>query len=319
MTFVFYFSMFVFIFKHTVMKTFLSLLLFTLLSATLMAQTPVNLKLNLEKGKTYMVKNTSKQASQQSVAGQSMVANVVENRVTSFKLIGQENDVLELEVRFDTLATKISAAMYSKESSSAQPGKDPVDRLQYQKSLYPLKAKISTAGKFISFTNLSEFKGKVMLFIDSLPDSKKDDAKKQAEMLLKESALRSLVEPLFAHLSDKPVNINDSWESSYMITQNDMNFLVFFTYTLKSIENGQALITGTSEMESMPSSNATVKMDQPIKGSSTFEGRVDLATGMLSTLTENNKLAGSVTVTNNGTEYKVDLKIDGQSESKLMK
>jgi len=72
-------------------------------------------------------------------------------------------------------------------------------------------------------------------------------------------------------------------------------------------------------MESMPSSNATVKMDQPIKGSSTFEGRVDLATGMLSTLTENNKLAGSVTVTNNGTEYKVDLKIDGQSESKLMK
>ena len=300
------------------MKTFLSLLLFTLLSASLMAQTPVSLKLNLEKGKTYVVKNTAKQSSQQSVAGQSMVANVLENRVTSFKLIGQEKDVLELEVRFDTLATKVSSAMYSKESNSAQPGKDPADRLQYQKSLYPLKAKISTAGKFISFTNLSEFKGKVMLLIDSLPDSKKEEAKKQADMLLKESALRSLVEPLFAHLSEKPLNINDSWESSYMITQNDMTFLVFYTYTLKAVENDQALISGTSEMESMPSTNATIKMDQPIKGSSTFESKVDLATGLLSTQKEINKLAGSVSVTSNGTDYKVDLKIDGQTDLKLM-
>jgi hypothetical protein len=265
-----------------------------------------------------MIKCSAKQATQQSVAGQSMVANVLENRVTTFKLIGQENDVLELEMRFDTLATKISAAMYSKETSSAQPGKDPLERLQYKMSLYPLKAKISTAGKFIGFSNLGEFKGKVMLLIDSLPDSKKDDAKKQADVLLKESALRSLVEPLFAHLSEKPVNNNDNWESSYIINRNDMSFLVFNSYTLKAIENGQALLTGTSEMESMPSSNASVKIDQPIKGSSSFEGRVDLATGLFTILKDTNTMQGTVTVTSNGTEYKVDLKIDGQSESKLM-
>ena len=297
------------------MKTFLSLMLFTLMSAALMAQTPVALKLNLEKGKTYTVKTVTKQTMQQGVAGQSMVVNVLANHVTSFKLLNRENDVLELEVRFDTVANKISSAMFNKEMSSAQPGKEPLERLQNKMSLYPLKAKINTAGKFVGFSNLDEFKAKVMMVIDSLPDSKKDEAKTQAAMLLKESALKSTIEPMFGHLTDKPVNLNDSWESSYIMSINDISFLVYNTYTLKSLENGQAVLSGTSEIESLPSSNSTVKIEQPIKGSASLDVRVDMASGMLATQTEKNKMEGTITVTNGGTDYKVDLKIEAQSET----
>ncbi|HET9571580.1 MAG TPA: DUF6263 family protein [Bacteroidales bacterium] len=301
------------------MKTFLFLLLFSVLSVTLMAQTPVALKLNLEKGKTYTVKTISKQVMQQGVAGQSMTINILSNHVISFKMLGQENDVVELEVRFDTIVNKISTAMYTKESNSALPGKEPLERLQNKISLYPLNAKVSSSGKFIGFTNLDQFKEKVMLVIDSLPDTKKDEAKKQAEMMLKESVLKSSVEPLFSHLTEKQVAINDSWESSYVATQNDISFLVFLTYTLKAIEKGQAVVSGTSEMESMPSSNSTIKLEQPIKGSSVFDGRVDLTTGLMSTLSQKNKLEGNMTVSSGGTDYKVDLKIDAQSESSLIK
>lgn len=299
------------------MKTFLYTLLFTLLSTALMAQTPVALKLNLEKGKTYSVKTVTKQTMQQGVAGQSMVVNVLANHVMSFKLLGRENDVLELEVRFDTVANKISSAMYNKETSSAQPGKEPMERLQNKMSLYPLKAKFSTAGKFVGFTNLNEYKTNVMLVIDSLPDSKKDEARTHAASLLKESALKSTIEPIFAHLTDKSVNVNDSWESSYIMTVSDMSFLIFNTYTLKSVENGQATLSATSEIESMPSSNASLKIEQPIKGSATFDIRVDLASGMVSTQTEKNKMEGSVTAINGGNEFKVDLKIEAQSETVL--
>jgi len=301
------------------MKTFFFSLLFTLMSASLLAQTPVALKLNLEKGSVYTIKSISKQTMQQGVAGQSMVVNVLSNRVTSFKLLGQEKGVLELEMRFDTIANKISSAMFSKETSSAKPGKDPVERLQNKMSLYPLITKFSTSGKFVGFSNLNEYKTNVTLFIDSLPDSKKDEAKKQADMLLKESALKSMFEPLFAHLPEKPVNTNDSWESSFVISANDMSFLVFSTYTLKAIEGGQAVLSGISEMESMPSTNSSVKYDQPIKGNATIEGRVDLATGLMVALTENNKGEGTMTVTNGGTEYKVDLKIESQTDTKWMK
>jgi len=301
------------------MKTFLSTLLFTLMSVSLMAQTPATLKLNLEKGKTYTVKTVTKQTMQQGVSGQSMVANVLANHVISFKLLGREKDVLELEVRFDTVVNKISAPGYSKETSSAQPGKDPLERLQNKMSLYPLNAKFSTAGKFVAFSNLNEYKTNVMLFIDSLPDSKKDDAKKQADMLLKESALKSSIEPLFAHLTEKPVNLNDSWESSYVTSVSDISFLVFNTYILKAVENGQAVLTASSEIESMPSSNSSVKIEQPIKGSATFDIRVDLATGMIATQSEKSKMEGSMTVSNGGTDYKVDLKIEAQAETNLMK
>ncbi|MCX6309514.1 MAG: DUF6263 family protein [Bacteroidia bacterium] len=301
------------------MKTFFLSLLFTLMSSALIAQTPVALKLNLEKGKTYTLKCTSKQAMQQGVAGQSMVVNINTNRVTRLKMLGQENDVVELEIKFDTTETKISSAMYSKETNSSQPGKEPVERIMYKMGKYPLKAKFSTAGKFVGFSNLAEYKANVMLVIDSLPNSQKDDAKKQAETLLKESALKSIVEPFFSHLTDKPVKANDTWESSYITSANDMSFLVFNNYVLKGVENGQALLSGTSEMESMSSNNPMIKLDQPVKGNSTFDARVDLATGLLLTNTETNHLEGVLTVNNNGTNLKVDLKIDGQSETTLVK
>lgn len=299
------------------MKTFLSALLFSLLSSTLMAQTPVSLKMNLTKDKTYSVKTVTKQTMQQGVAGQSMVVNILANRVTSFRLLQRENDVLELEVRFDTVTNKVSAAMYSKETSSAQPGKEPSERLQNKMSLYPLKAKFSTVGKFIGFTNLDEFKANVTQFIDSLPASKKDEAKNQAAMLLKESALKSSIEPIFTHLTDKALQINDTWESSYMTTVSDISFLVFNTYTLKAVENGQAVLSATSEIESMPSGNASLKIEQPIKGSATYDIRVDLASGLVSTQTEKNKMEGTVKAMNGGNEFKVDLKIEAQTETVL--
>lgn len=301
------------------MKTFFSSLFFILLSVSLMAQTPVALKLNLEKGKTYTIKSTAKQTMQQGVAGQSMVINVAMSRLTHFKMLGQENDVLELEIKFDTVTMKMSAAMYSKETNSSQPGKDPADRLMYKMGLYPLKAKFSTAGKFVAFSNIDEYKSNVMLVIDSLPDSKKDEAKKQAEMLLKESALKSIVEPFFSHLTDKTLKLNDTWESSYVTTSNDLSFLVFNTYVLKGFENGKAVLSGTSEMESMASGNPLIKMDQPVKGTSTFESSVDLSTGMMLANSDKNHTEGTLTVNNNGTDIKVDLKIDSQSETFWMK
>lgn len=299
------------------MKNFLSALLFTLMSASLMAQTPVSLKLTLDKSKTYAFKTVTKQTMQQGVAGQSMVVNILANRVVGFKLLNRVDDVLEMEVRFDTTTNKISAAMYNKETSSAQPGKEPQERLQNKMSLYPLKVKFSTSGKFIGFTNLDEYKAKVTLFIDSLPDSKKDEAKNQAAMLLKESALKSSIEPYFAHLTDKALQLNDNWESSYMTTVSDISFLVFNNYTLKSVENGQAVITATSEIESMPSGNASIKIEQPIKGSATYDIRVDLSTGMISTQADKSKMEGTVTATTGGNVFKVDLKIESQSEMVL--
>lgn len=299
------------------MKTLLTSLFLTLLSVSLIAQTPLKLQLNLEKGKTYSIKSVTRQTMQQGVSGQSYNINITANRVISFQLLGRENDVLELEMRFDTTITSLKSAMYNKETNAAKPSKDPAERLLNKMSLMPLKVKFSNTGKYVSLSNYAEYKAFVMQVVDSLPASKQDEAKKAAESLLKESALRSMVEPLFAHLTDKALKVGDSWESNYVSNSNDMSILFFNTYVLKAVDGGAALVTGSTEMESMASTNPAFKFEQPIKGTATFEGKVDLKTGLMRSLSEKSQMQGVLVANSNGTDIKVDLKVDAQTDNTL--
>jgi len=296
------------------MKTSLTSLLFVLLGISALAQTPVNFRLNLEKGNVYTVKTTSKQTMQQTVSGQQYAVDIYSNRVVSCKVLSQEQEVMEIVFTYDTIASKISAPMFTRETNSANPGTEPLERIMNKMSTYPLKAKISTTGKFIGFTNYSMYKDNVLFVIDSLPASKKDEARKQADILLKESALKSLIEPLFAYFPDKPVNTGDAWETSYLSTSNDITTVVLNAYTLKGLENNQATIVGTSTMETLPSKDPDAQITQELKGTSAFAGTLDLATGLVVKSTENSHLEGEATVRNAGTVMKVQMKVDSQSE-----
>jgi hypothetical protein len=297
------------------MKKLVASLFFILVSFSFTAQTPIDLKLNLDKGKVYTAKSTSKQTMQQSVSGQSYNIEVNTNRVLSYRVLSQANDILDIEWKFDTISSKVVAPMMTQETNSTKPGKEPTERIMNKMSIYPLQARIKTSGKFIEFINYGQYKDNVMMVIDSLPDSKKDAGRKQAEVLLRESAVRSMVEPFFSYLPEKSLNMGDTWETSFVTTANDMSYLVFNTYSLKGVENNLATISGTSEIESMPSSDPNAAMTQSIKGTATVEGRVDLNTGLMSVSTEKSHMEGSMTVNNAGSEIKVELKVDSQSET----
>jgi hypothetical protein len=298
------------------MKTFVSSVFLTFFGLSLMAQAPVDLKFNLEKGKLYTIKSTSKQAMQQTVNGQSYTMDVYSNNVVSYKVLKQENDVMDIELKFDTIAAKISSPMFNKETNSAKPaGNDPLEKIMNKMSTYKIIAKISTSGKFIDFVNFGKFKDSVMFVIDSIPDTKKDQARKQAEALLKESAVKSMVEPSFAYLPDKTVKVGDTWETSYFNVANNLPLVLLNSYTLKSVENNLATISGQSEMESIPSNDPSAQMSQELKGTSTFDSKMDLTTGL--TLKSTSKGHCDGTIKSNGMEVK--LVIDSQSETIMTK
>jgi hypothetical protein len=299
------------------MKTLLTSLFILMLSATIVAQAPVKLQLNLEKGKIYSIKNSTKQTMQQSVSGQSFNMNILANRVVSIRLLNQEKEAVELEIRLDSTITIVKSAVFNKESNSAKSGKDAVDRLMNKMSLYPLRVRFSNSGSYLSISNLDEYKSNVMQVIDSLPASKQDEGRKLAETLLKESALRSQVEPFFAHLTGKALAVGDRWESNYITNSNDMSILFFNTYTLKGVEADNALVSGSTEMESMASTNPAVRFDQPIKGTATFEGKVDLKSGLMRTVSEKSTMQGVLVANNGGADMKVELKVDAQTELSL--
>lgn len=295
--------------KKLVMSVFLALCVISI-----MAQSPVNMKLNLEKGKLYTIKSTSKQAIQQTYNGQQFVIDVQSNSVITCKVLQQVNDVMDMEFKFDTIASKISSPMFNKESNSAKPaGSDPQEIIMNKLSTYKLVAKISTAGKFISFVNYGKFKDSVLFVMDSIPATKRDDARKTADALLKETALQSMVEPLFAYLPEKEVKTNDNWETSFFIVASNISMLSLNSYSLKGVENNQANVTGSSEIESMPSNDPNAQMTQELKGKSTFDGSIDLKTGLIEKSTSKTQFEGTTTVKNNGVEMKMPMKIDGET------
>ena len=302
------------------MKKIISSVIFTLLGISLMAQAPVSLKLNLVKGKVYTVKSTSKQTMQISANGQQIAIDISSKNVVSYKVLSQLNDVMDIEFKFDTIASKSSSPMGSKETNSAKPaGNDPLEKIMNKISQNTIIAKISTGGKFVDFVTYSKFKDNVMFVLDSIPAVKRDQAKTQAEGLLKESAVKSMIEPLFAYLPEKPVKVGDTWETSFIQSANNMSMLCMNSFELKSIENNVAAVSGKSEIESLPSNDPNAQMSQELKGNITFDGMIDMATGLRLKNSSKGHIEGTTTMKNNGNEMKMPVKLESESEVVMSK
>ena len=302
------------------MKTLISSAFLALLGISVMAQTPANLKLNLEKGKVYNIKSTSKQTIQQTANGQTFNLDVYSNTVVSYKVLKQENDIMDIELKFDTIASKISSAMFNKETNSAKPaGNDPLEKIMNKVSTSKLVVKVSTAGKFIDFVNYGKFKDNVLFVLDSIPATKRDQAKTQADMVIKESAVRSMVEPLFAYLPEKAVKTGDTWETSYFRVANNISLLTLNSFTLNALDKQQATVSGKSDIESIPSTDPAAQMSQDLKGNMTFDSSLDLATGIAVKSKAKGHIAGTVTMKNNGNEMKIPMVMDSESETVMTK
>ena len=300
------------------MKKLISSVFLAFLGISLMAQALVNIKLNLEKGKVYTVKNTGKQTMQIDAGGQQFNMDVFSNNVVTYKVLKQENDVMDIEFKFDTIASKTVSPMMNKEINSAKPaGNDPMEILMNKMSTYSIIAKISTTGKFINFVNYGKFKDSVLFVLDSIPATKRDQAKTMADVILKESAIRTLIEPLFAYLPETAVKIGDTWETTYTLAANNTSLLSFNTFTLTGIEKSVANVSGKSEIESLPSIDPAAQMTQALKGNMTSEGTIDVATGLMLKNTSKGQIEGTMTMKANNTEMKI--KLDSESETIMLK
>jgi hypothetical protein len=296
------------------MKTITSFSFLIMMSFSLMAQGPVTLKLNLQKGKTYRISQSNTQNVQQTVNGQQYSSDVLSSIAATFKVLSQENDIMHIAFRFDTIATKVSSAMNKKETNSARvtSKSDPMERILNKLSSLTIVAKISTAGKFIGFANYPTFKDSAMFVLDSIPVTKRDKAKQQAENIFKESNLQSMIEPYFSYLPEKAVNVNDTWESSYVMSADRTSMMSFNTYTLKAIDGNLTQITGSSEIESIPSNDPTASQTK-LKGTSNSDISANITSGLLSKNTSKGHVAGTVNYNQQGKTMEVLINVDSQS------
>jgi hypothetical protein len=300
------------------MKKLSFLFITLLLTITMYAADPI--KLNLVQGKSYKIRVNSHQNVERTVNDQKINVEVITNNVFTFKALGQENDIFRIEVKLDSMENKISSPGGKMEISFNKPAKsgDYIGMIRNRLCQFTIIAKISSAGKFIGFTNYKTFKDSVLSVMDIVPDSKKDQVQQQTDGLIKESVIRSMVEPFFNYIPEKSVNPGDKWEISFIQPSNFFNLLMSNTFVLDKIENGQAKITGNTEIEALPSNEpdkpGTPQRSVEAKGTATVDLLVDTAIGFMSKSSNKSHLEGVITIQNQGKETKTALVVDSKSE-----
>jgi hypothetical protein len=287
------------------------------ISFGLFAQTPISLKLNLEKGKTNKLRNTSKQNIQGNYNGMPFTTTVNANTTISYTLLSQDKDQLLIEFKLDTIQSKTTSPMGNKETNSAKIAKktEYFERIMNRFSSNTITAKITSSGKFIGFENYKSFKNNVLLGMDSVPENKKDQIQKQVDMLLKESAVQSMIEPLFSYLPDKAVKNGDQWETSYSVAGGGLTGMMFNTLILENTDQTTAQLNLKSELESLPSDAESAGMKLDVKGKSTGSITIDIKTGTIIKSTDKKHYEGAMTAKNQGNEIKIPLVIEAESET----
>ncbi|MFA6582118.1 MAG: DUF6263 family protein [Paludibacter sp.] len=298
------------------MKQLLSTVLALTLSVVTFSQSTLNLKFNLDKEKVYKMKSISNQNIVSTYNGNA-VTTVSKSAVSiSYKLISQDNDMMSIEFRFDTIQSKTTSPMGNRETNSAIIAKktEYLEQLMNRFSTYPIVAKISKTGKFSGFENYKLFRDNIILGLDSVPENKKNQIQKQIDMVLKESAIQSMIEPLFAYMPDKSVKTGDQWETSYSLVGGGVTGMIFNTITLGNLNDQTAQLNFVSELESMPNTDENANMSFDINGNSTGTMTIDIKTGLIINHADKKKYSGTLTIKNQGNEMKIPMVIDSQSE-----
>jgi hypothetical protein len=274
------------------------------------------LKFNLEKGKVNQVKSISKQDIQATYNGTPFKTDVNSGTTTSFTLLSEENDIMRIEFKFDTIQSKTTSPMRNFETNSTKPAKktEYLEKAMNRFSTYTIIAKISTRGKFLGFENYKTFRNNVLVVMDSVPEGKKEQIQKQVDMFLKESALQTMIEPMFSYMPENPVKKSDKWETSYSLVGGGISGMVFNTYTLDNVTEKSAQLLVESELESVPATTESSNMNIDIKGKSTGTMSIDLKTGIIMTSKDKKHYEGTMTVKNQGNEMKMPMVIDAESQ-----
>lgn len=296
-------------------QLFMTFLALTL-CLTVFSQSLATLKFNLDKGKVYKMKATSNQNVVSTYNGNSFTSVIKSASSISYKLLSQDNDIMNIEFKFDTIQSKSTSPMGNRETNSAIPAKktEYIEQLMNRFSSNSIIAKISTSGKFTGFENYKTFRDKILLALDSVPENKKEQIQKQIEMVVKESAIQSMIEPLFAFMPDKEVKTGDKWETSYTVAGGGMSGMIFNTITLGNIDKDSAQLYLTSELESIPVTDENAIMSFDIKGNSTGKITIDNKTGLIINSTDNKKYSGSMTVKNQGNVMNIPMAIEAETE-----
>jgi hypothetical protein len=311
------------------MKRILLLLTPLLFCAVTLGQNGANLRLNLEKNKTYRLRSSNEQTILQTVNGNQQTIESSTGNTISLKMVDATQAFVVAEVRIDTLTTKTNSMGKITSFSSTMEGDVKseessvvVSYFMNKMSRNPLYAKIDFTGKSTEIVNLKMVAGMVLkdTSLITLSDPVGAALKTQVSGMVSEDGIKAIIDAFTNYLPGKMVNTGEKWSVTTTSKAGGMSLDITTTYKLDGISGNNASITSESTIKAtenavpMESGGAKITYDN-MKGMSKSNLTIDIRSGLVLEMTSKTHLAGNLGVTVPG--MSMDIPMDISSNSKI--
>ncbi len=250
----------------------------------------VELKLNLQKGKTYSYAMKTMMNIDMEVMGKPV--NTVGNIDFGFKMKVDDIDAqnnFNITTSYDAIRFKMNGMGMDMGYDSKNPGDtskenqmDGMFRKIFSSMLNQhFKIVMSPKGAVLKIEGLKELVESMSANLN-VPEAVREQMKKQMAQSFNEDQLKQSFGQAFSIYPDKPVKVGDSWTKNFDQTVNNMKMSQDIKYTVKEIRDNSVILDldGTIKSSASNDSTSTVKVD--INGDEKGSMEFLRATGMIS-------------------------------------
>jgi len=312
------------------MRTNLLSIILILLVNSLGAQNTVDLKLSLEKNKTYRFKSASEQTISQTINGNQQNTDVNSSSTVSIKMVDALPELMIVEFRFDSIMTRTNAMGVNTNYNSANEGSitssnmsDVLSCILNRLSKNALYVKMDYAGRVIDIVNASMLSDIILKDTSAITGPQAPVIKTQIKGMAGNEALKSMVESFTNYLPARQVATGDKWVITTVLNAGGMSLDIVTGYVLTGIKDGagiaaEANIKASENAGPMEYGGATIKYGD-IKGLSKMNMVVDAGTCLIKESTGKSHITGNLDVTAQGYNLVIPMEINIASSIVILK
>jgi hypothetical protein len=261
----------------------------------------VKLRLQLEKGKKYRFRMVTDQKIHQEIMGRKQDMSQTMGMGTTFdvKKVSPEKD-FTIDVTYHWVRFLQKGPQGTVDYDSSKPG-GKLDKMA--KVFAALEGKgftvvLSSLGKVKNVSGAKKLLNGVLESIELPSGRHRQVVKKQLEQRFSDSALKKMMENVFAVYPEKAVGVGSSWQKKAK-SASVFPMEIYTTYTLAEIKERKAIIQVDSRVKSLKGGNmgmGPLNLSYAISGTQKGKVVVDLKTGLTVGTKLEQDLSGKVTM-----------------------
>ena len=314
------------------MKRILLSVIGILFGILVMAQNGVNLRMNLEKNKVYLLKSVSEQTVTQTVNGNQQTVDSRVDYTLSLKMIDVTPDFMITEIHFDTLITKTNSMGKTVSFSSVVEGNiksseiaDIMSCIMNRLSKNALYVKMDFTGRPLEIVNAKMLSGLIMkdTSLITLTGPMAAAIKTQIANTISDDNLKTMIGMFTWCLPGKQVSAGEDWVVTQQTNSGGMLLDIITTYHLDGINGNYANISAESHIMAsknavpIQSGGATVTYDN-LQGLSKSNMVMDIRTSLIVENNDKTHISGNLGISGPGFSMQMPMDINGESKVKAL-